>query len=102
MEKLRCVKADDIMKNMLIHALREVFREEKEKGLPTEVTRDLVLKLADHEESKLFLSDEEYQKAVQALNMLRNIYISNGRYADGIDTVLLKIMHARYRRCAVR
>lgn len=93
---------DEVTKNMLIHALRDVFREEKTKGFPTEETRDLVLKLAEHDSQKLFLDDTEYKKTVQALNSLRNGFIRSGRYTDGIDTVLIKIMRSKYRRCAVR
>ena len=46
MTRMRYVKMDRIMNHMLIHALREVFRQEKEQGLPVDTTRDLVLKLA--------------------------------------------------------
>ena len=35
MEKRRCVKTDEITVNMLVHALRDVFREEKEAGAST-------------------------------------------------------------------
>ena len=72
MTRMRYVKMDRIMNHMLIHALREVFRQEKEQGLPVDTTRDLVLKL-------------------------RDTYLKNGRYSDGIDSVLLKIMKSRYR-----
>ncbi|WP_050642177.1 MULTISPECIES: hypothetical protein [Clostridia] len=102
MEKQRCVKMDDIMKNMLIHSLRMVFREEKEKGLSTDVTRDFVLKLAYYEQPRLFLTDVEHKKAIEALNMLRNSFIAAGRYTDGIDTIFLKILQAKYKRCKVR
>ena len=50
MTRMRYVKMDRIMNHMLIHALREVFRQEKEQGLPVDTTRDLVLKLAEQEE----------------------------------------------------
>lgn len=102
MEKQRCVKMDDIMKNMLIHALRMVFREEKAKGLSTDVTRNFILKLAYYEQTKLFLTDTEYKKAVEALNKLRDSFIAAGRYTDGIDTIFIKILQAKYKRCAVR
>lgn len=99
MEQQKCVKKMDIvMKNMLLYALRDVFREEKKQGKPTEVTRDFVLKLADYEGTKLFLTDVEYHKAVEALNMLRNTYIHAGRYTDGIDIVLMKILRAKYKK----
>lgn len=102
MEKQRCVKMDNIMKNMLIHSLRLVLREEKEKGLPTEVTRAFGLRLAYYEQPKLFLTDIEYKKAIEALNTLRNSYIEAGRYTDGIDVIFLKILQAKYKRCTVR
>lgn len=41
MEKRRCVKTDEITVNMLVHALRDVFREEKEAGASTKETGDL-------------------------------------------------------------
>lgn len=102
MEKQRCIRADEITRNMLVHALREVFRQENEKGMPVDVTRNLILRLAYLEGKKLFLDEEEYKKAVQALNGLRDGFIQNGRYTDGIDIVLMKVMRSKYKRCAVR
>ena len=43
MTRMRYVKMDRIMNHMLIHALREVFRQEKEQGLPVDTTRDLAV-----------------------------------------------------------
>ena len=60
MTRMRYVKMDRIMNHMLIHALREVFRQEKEQGLPVDTTRDLVLKLAEQEEGKLYLTEAEH------------------------------------------
>ena len=94
MTRMRYVKMDRIMNHMLIHALREVFRQEKEL---LQKTRDLVLKLAEQEEGKLYLTEAEHSKSVEALNQLRDTYLKNGRYSDGIDSVLLKIMKSRYR-----
>lgn len=102
MEKQRCIKTDEITVNMLVHALRDVFRQENEKGMPVEVTRNLILRLAYHEGKKLFLDEEEYKKAVQALNGLRDVFIQAGRYTDGIDVVLMRVMRSKYKRCAVR
>ena len=73
MTRMRYVKMDRIMNHMLIHALREVFRQEKEQGLPVDTTRDLVLKLAEQEEGKLYLTEAEHSKSVEALNQLRDI-----------------------------
>lgn len=102
MEKQRCVKMDEVMKNMLVVALRDVFREEKAKGAPIEETRDLVLKLAHYEDTKLFLTDNEYKKVIEALNKLRNTYLAAGRYPDGIDVVFYKILKAKYKRCPAK
>lgn len=102
MEKQRCVKMDEIMKNMLIVALRDVFREEKAKGMSVEETRNLTMKLLDYEDTKLFLADNEYRKAIEALNKLRNTYLDAGRYSDGIDVVFCKLLKAKYKRCKVR
>ena len=101
MTRMRYVKMDRIMNHMLIHALREVFRQEKEQGLPVDTTRDLVLKLAEQEEGKLYLTEAEHSKSVEALNQLRDTYLKNGRYSDGIDSVLLKIMKSRYNEQSV-
>lgn len=97
MEKRRCIKTDEITVNMLVHAMRDVFRKEKEAGASTEETGDFILRLAGHKEKKLYLSDGEYRMAVQALNGLRDTYIENGRYTDGIDAILMRVMKARYK-----
>lgn len=102
MEKQRCVKMDEIMKNMLIIALRDLFREERKKNLPFEESGKLVLKLEACDDKRLFLSDSEYRKVKEALNLLRNSFIAKGRYTDGIDVVLLKILRAKYKKCAIR
>lgn len=99
MEKQRCVKSDNIMINMILVALRDVFREEKSRGVPTQETRNLALRLADHQDTKLFLTDNEHKKVVEALNKLRNAYLAAGRYPDGIDVVFYKILKAKYKRC---
>ena len=75
MTRMRYVKMDRIMNHMLIHALREVFRQEKEQGLPVDTTRDLVLKLAEQEEGKLYLTEAEHTKSVEALNQLSAVTI---------------------------
>ena len=36
--------------------------------------------------------------ALRALNRLRSSYLAAGRYSDGIDAVILKLLHSRYRR----
>ncbi len=101
-DKMRCVKMDTIMKNMFVYALREVFRKEKADGHPVDATRELLLKIADQDEGKLYLTEREHKKILESLNLLRDIYIHNGRYTDGIDGVFLKVLRAKYRRGGVR
>ena len=48
-----------------------------EQGLPVDTTRDLVLKLAKQEEGKLYLTEAEHSKSVEALNQLRDTYLKN-------------------------
>lgn len=47
----------------------------KRTGLPVDTTRDLVLKLAEQEEGKLYLTEAEHSKSVEALNQLRDTYL---------------------------
>ena len=47
---------------------------------------------------KLYLNQTEYDLAVRALNGLRDAYLAAGRYSDGIDAVILKLMKSQYRR----
>lgn len=97
MEKRKCVKTDTIMVNMLVHALRDVLQEEKEQGISTQDTGDLILRLAAHQDQKFYFTGVEYRKSIQALNRLRDAYIQEGRYTDCIDTVLMRILKARYK-----
>lgn len=98
MEKQRCVKMDIIMKNMLIHALKDVCREQGEKKYPAGETIDFMQRLNGFSGEKLYLTDREYGQAVHALNRLRDTFIRAGRYTDGIDTILLRIMKAKYKK----
>lgn len=103
MEKMKCVKLDVIMKNMLMHALYQVFKEQRTNGEPLQETGELILRLNDaHEGQKLFLSDSEYHLAIQALNKLRDAYLAAGRYSDGIDKIMIQIIKAKYKRCPAK
>lgn len=64
MEKRRCMKTDEITVNTLVHALRDVFREEKEEVASTKATGEFILRLADHKDRKLYLSEREYRMSV--------------------------------------
>ena len=103
MEKRRCVKTDEMtIPPVGVEESVKTRREEKEAGASTKETGDLILRLAGHKDKKLYLTEGEHKKAVQALNGLRDTYIENGRYTDGIDTVLMRIMNARYRTYRTR
>lgn len=45
MEKQRTIKMDELTKNMLVFALYDLFQEEKKKGMPLDVTGNLIVKL---------------------------------------------------------
>lgn len=67
-----------------------VLKDQKKTRGKTRMVRML-------KENKLYLTEAEHSKSVEALNQLRDTYLKNGRYSDGIDSVLLKIMKSRYR-----
>ena len=102
MEKQRCIKMDELTKNMLVFALYDLFQEEKKSGAPRDVTGNLIIKLDKCEEKKMFLTDAEHKKAVLALNKHRDTRIAQGHYTDCIDRVFCKLLQAKYKRCAVR
>ena len=99
MDKMESVLSPD--SNLFSAERRQVLRE-KEAGASTKETGELILRLAGHKDKKLYLTEGEHKKAVQALNGLRDTYIENGRYTDRIDTVLMRIMNARYRTYRTR
>ena len=48
------------------------------------------------------LSFEERTKVMDALIQLKNRLIANGKYTDGVDEVLLKIMKAKTKKFTVK
>ena len=46
----------------------------------------------------LALDDVERSMIVRSLNSLRNILISQGKYTDGVDDVLLKVIGAKKKK----
>ena len=63
MEKRRCVKTDEITVNMLVHALRDVFREEKEAGASTKETGAYSRGWPATRIRKLYLTEGEHKKS---------------------------------------
>jgi hypothetical protein len=50
----------------------------------------------------LYLSDDEYRRVLQSLIRLKNSLIAQGRYTDGVDDVLCKIMSAKKRKLKIK
>ncbi len=50
----------------------------------------------------LYLSDDEYRQTVQSLVRLKNNLIAQGRYTDGVDDVLCKVLSAKIRKLKIK
>jgi hypothetical protein len=50
----------------------------------------------------LYLSDDEYRRVLQSLIRLKNSLIAQGRYTDGVDDVLYKVMSAKKRKLKIK
>ena len=44
------------------------------------------------EKFHIYLNDDEYSRMIQSLIRLKNSLILQGRYTDGVDDVLCKVM----------
>ena len=93
MEKQRMFKMSQLEQDMLVKALCDTQAEEM---------RSLAAKTVRAPRRRLYLSDEEFGRAVQALNRKRNAYLSAGRSSVGFDRILLKLLNSKYRHTPVR
>ena len=50
----------------------------------------------------LYLSDDEYRRRLQSLIRLKNSLIAQGRYTDGVDDVLCKVISAKKRKLKIK
>ena len=50
----------------------------------------------------LYLSDEEYRRVLQSLIRLKNSLTAQGRYTDGVDDVLCKVLSAKKRKLKIK
>ena len=50
----------------------------------------------------IYLTDDEYSEVIQSLIRLKNSLIAQGRYTDGVDDVLCKIMSAKKRKLKIK
>ena len=54
------------------------------------------------EKFHIYLNDDEYSRVIQSLIRLNNSLISQGRYTDGVDDVLCKVMLAKKRKLKIK
>ena len=54
------------------------------------------------EKFHIYLNDDEYGRVIQSLICLKNSLIAQGRYTDGVDDVLCKIMSAKNRKLKIK
>ena len=50
----------------------------------------------------LYLSKEEYSEVLQSLIRLKNSLIAQGRYTDGVDDILCKLISAKKRKFKIK
>lgn len=50
----------------------------------------------------LYLCDDEYRQTIQSLVRLKNNLIVQGRYTDGVDDVLCKVLSAKIRKLKIK
>ena len=50
------------------------------------------------EKFHIYLNDDEYSRVIQSLIRLKNSLIAQGRYTDGVDDVLCKVLSAKKRK----
>ena len=54
------------------------------------------------EKFHIYLNDDEYSRVIQSLIRLKNSVIAQGRYTDGVDDVLCKVMLAKKRKLKIK
>lgn len=88
------LKTDNIMKNMFTVALKDELAAQSQRGTVHPETEALLQKVRAYEfsEKRLPITSEEQRELRNALNRLRDKYLAMGRYSDGIDSVILKVM----------
>ena len=50
----------------------------------------------------IYLTDDEYSEVIQSLIRLKNSLIAKGRYTDGVDDVLCKVLSAKKRKLKIK
>lgn len=88
------LKVDNIMKNMFVAALKDEIQAQREQGAADSETEGMLAKVRayDLKEKRLPITTGEQRQLRNALNRLRNKYLAMGRYSDGIDSVIIKVL----------
>lgn len=88
------LKVDNIMKNMFVAALKDEIQAQREQGTADSETEEMLAKVRayDLREKRLPITTGEQRQLRNALNRLRNKYLAMGRYSDGIDSVIIKVL----------
>jgi len=88
------LKVDNIMKNMFVAALKDEIQAQREQGMTDSETEEMLAKVRayDLKEKRLPITTGEQRQLRNALNRLRNKYLAMGRYSDGIDSVIIKVL----------
>ena len=50
----------------------------------------------------IYLTDDEYNEVIQSLIRLKNSLTAQGRYTDGVDDVLCKVLSAKKRKVKIK
>lgn len=95
------LKTDNIMKNMFTVALKDELAAQGQRGKVCPATEAMLQRVRAYElsEKRLPITSEEQRELRNALNRLRDKYLTMGRYSDGIDSVILKVMKPNTSRC---
>lgn len=88
------LKTDTIMKNMFTVALKDELAAQSQRGKVCPATEAMLQRVRAYElsEKRLPITTEEQRELRNALNRLWDKYLAMGRYSDGIDSVILKVM----------
>ena len=54
------------------------------------------------EKFHIYLNDDEYSRLIQSLIRLKNSLTAQGRYTDGVDDILCKMISAKKRKLKIK
>ena len=100
MEKQRLLKMGVVEQGLMVKALD--YPQENIQPEQAEKLQMLLDRTRQAPKGKLYLNDEEFDCAVQAISSIRNDYLSAGKSSGGFDRVLLKLLNSKYRRAPAR